>query len=118
MDVRELRKKHNLTQAQLAVICGVTLRTVQNWEKGRVIPASMLKLLENIDERIGLYVHDTSTAAEGAAVLPDTVRFFRTIEKQQEIITSALEIIANQTQKKDEQIDRLIEIIGQEKGHD
>ena len=48
MDVKELRNKCNLTQQELADKCGVTLRTVQNWEKGRTIPDSALILLESL----------------------------------------------------------------------
>lgn len=140
MDVKKLRERHGLTQSQLAVICGVTLRTVQNWEKGKVIPESMVKLLEKIDGNetssvVNAYTNkenNSNEAAGGVAtggvaagrdvVLSNTERFFSTIEKQQEIITSALEIVANQTQKKDEQIDELIQIIKegmrQQKGQD
>lgn len=48
MDVKELRNKYNLTQQELADKCGVTLRTVQNWERGRTIPDSALILLESL----------------------------------------------------------------------
>jgi DNA-binding transcriptional regulator YiaG len=34
MKLKELRKKHNYTQVQVAVICGVSLFTVQTWERG------------------------------------------------------------------------------------
>lgn len=48
MDIKELRKKNNLTQQELAEKCGVTLRTVQNWEQGRTIPESAMILLESL----------------------------------------------------------------------
>lgn len=38
INVKEIRKERGLTQTQLADECGVTLRTVQNWENGGVIP--------------------------------------------------------------------------------
>lgn len=48
MDIKELRKRNNLTQQELADKCGVTLRTVQNWEMGRNVPESALILLNSL----------------------------------------------------------------------
>ena len=48
MNVKELRKRMNLTQSELAKLCGVNSRTIQNWEAGGVIPDSSIKLLEGI----------------------------------------------------------------------
>ena len=33
LDVKEIRKKNNVTQGKLAKLCDVSLRTIQNWEK-------------------------------------------------------------------------------------
>lgn len=38
-DFKELRKKHELTQAQLADILDVSVNTIQNWERGRNLPS-------------------------------------------------------------------------------
>ena len=38
-DLKELRKKQELTQAQLADILDVSVNTVQNWERGRNLPS-------------------------------------------------------------------------------
>ena len=46
MDVKELRAELGLTQSELAYKCGVTIRTVQNWESGGVIPQATLKFLD------------------------------------------------------------------------
>lgn len=48
MNVRQIREKLKITQAALADMCGVTSRTIQNWENGQTIPESMLRLLEKI----------------------------------------------------------------------
>lgn len=48
MDIKELRRKNNLTQQELAEKCGVTLRTVQNWEQGKTIPDGAMILLESL----------------------------------------------------------------------
>lgn len=55
MDVKKLRGIKGLTQQDLADKCGVSLRTVQNWEAGKKIPDSvilLLQMLESKDESI------------------------------------------------------------------
>lgn len=49
MNIREIRKKLNLTQGEFAKQCGVSLRTVQNWENGQNIPESTIRLIEKIN---------------------------------------------------------------------
>ncbi len=34
-DVREIRLKHNLSQAQFATMLGISVATLRNWEQGR-----------------------------------------------------------------------------------
>jgi len=46
-DVAEARKRLNLTQAELAAACGVSVRTVQNWEAGRVPQPKHRRALEH-----------------------------------------------------------------------
>ena len=125
MDVKNLREKFSLTQQELADLCGVTLRTVQNWETGKPIPASMVKLLKVVEESREIISsgeateHSVSVAAgKGSQVTlnPDTQRFFDTLEKQQDIMSRQLEELAEMrrlTQKKDEQIDLLLKLIQQ-----
>lgn len=50
MDVKKIRKNLNLTQIALSEKCGVSLRTIQNWENGQKIPESSIRLLEKIEE--------------------------------------------------------------------
>ncbi len=38
MDIREVRKKLNLSQSDFALMIGVSLSTFQNWEQGRRRP--------------------------------------------------------------------------------
>lgn len=122
MDVKKIREKYGITQSQLADKLGITLRTVQNWENGKVIPPAMLKLLESID--IGETVSSVNFSDNGMSVAagkgsqvtlnPDTERFFSTLEKQQEIMSRQLEEMAamrKQAQKKDEQIDVLLDML-------
>ncbi len=36
--IRELRQEHGLTQSELADICGVSLRSIQNYESEKLLP--------------------------------------------------------------------------------
>ena len=38
LDVQAIRKKTGLSQSQFALIMGVSIRTLQNWEQGRRRP--------------------------------------------------------------------------------
>ena len=56
MNIKEIRRRCNLTQDQFAKKIGVSLRTVQNWEKGGVIPASsqdFIRSLFNNENNVG-----------------------------------------------------------------
>lgn len=46
--IREKREKLGLTQSELAAIIGVSLRTIQNYEKDGVIPSSKYEILRNV----------------------------------------------------------------------
>lgn len=45
MDVKAFRQERGLTQRALAEQCGVTLRTVQNWESGKHLPENVKRHL-------------------------------------------------------------------------
>lgn len=48
LEIREFRKRHNLTQQQLADLTGVGVRTVKSWEYGeRNISNSAIVIIEN-----------------------------------------------------------------------
>lgn len=123
MDVKNLREKFNLTQQELADLCGVTLRTVQNWEMGKPIPTAMLKLLKVVEESREMISagdatqHGVSVAAgknSQVTLSADTERFFATLERQQEMMSRQLEEMAEmrrQSQRKDEQIDMLLNLL-------
>lgn len=113
---------HGLTQQDLAEKCGVTLRTVQNWEKGKTIPESALRLLQTIGnegETISSFASDNAVsvaAGRGSNVKvgTETERFISAIEHQQEIMSRQLDEIQAQRNlvvKAQEQIDRLIGLL-------
>jgi transcriptional regulator with XRE-family HTH domain len=125
MDVKNFRENHNITQQQLADLCGVTLRTVQNWEKGKPIPVSMQKLLNAIEdgheiissgEVNGKGVSVAAGKGSKVRINQDVDRFFKTLERQQDIMSRQLEELAKMREmaiKKDEQIDTLLKLIQQ-----
>jgi len=48
IDVRKFREEYQLTQVQISVITGVTVRAVQSWEQNqRTVPQSAILLLES-----------------------------------------------------------------------
>lgn len=114
IDVKKFREAKGLTQQDLADKCGVSLRTVQNWERGKTIPESMLRLLQTIGdgETISSYAAEKGvsvSAGRGSSVNvgTETERFISAIEKQQELMSRQLDALA----KRDEQIDRLLSIL-------
>jgi putative transcriptional regulator len=48
---KEIRSKLNLSQAAFAGLIGVSLRTVQDWEKGRRKPSGPAEALLRIAEK-------------------------------------------------------------------
>ena len=49
INIKELRKKVGLSQAKFAEMLGVHSRTVQNWEKGGVVPESKYAILRKME---------------------------------------------------------------------
>lgn len=47
-EVKKLREARGWTQLELAEKCGVTLRTIQNWEAGKPMSNAQIKLLQSI----------------------------------------------------------------------
>lgn len=124
MDVKKLREEMGVTQQELAQLCGVSVRSVQNWEVGKPVPEQTKRLLEVIRQNRTIVQsgnvngNGTSIAAgQGSQVTlnPDTQMFFKTLERQQDLMSKQLEELAQTRmliQKKDEQIDALLKIIG------
>ena len=50
-NVRTIRRKSGLSQSQFAVLIGVSLRTLQNWEQGRTRPTGPARALLRIVEK-------------------------------------------------------------------
>lgn len=58
IDVRELRSKLNLSQAEFAMMFGFKLDTVRNWEQEKRVPNAQARALLKIIE------HDPGAAVE------------------------------------------------------
>lgn len=124
IDVKLIRRKYNLTQQELADKCGVTLRTVQNWERGRKIPESALNLLREMfgDYETISHKDDCSenTTSQDLTAL-DAEKFFDVIIKQQEIMNRQINVLENQQEimnrqiealnKRDERIERILSML-------
>ena len=54
IDVKIIREQLGCTQGTLAEKLGVSIRTVQNWENGKVVPSTKLILLRNIIQNIDM----------------------------------------------------------------
>jgi putative transcriptional regulator len=50
-NVRTIRRKTGLSQSQFAVLIGMNLRTLQNWEQGRTRPTGPARALLRIVEK-------------------------------------------------------------------
>lgn len=48
LEIREIRKRNNITQEELAKKLGVSRNTVVSYERGAVIPESKLVLLRTV----------------------------------------------------------------------
>lgn len=109
IDIKLLREQLGMTQTELAERCGVSLRTVQYWEKGEHIPDGLLCLLELINSKPkGSIVSNAQDNAVSVVASSDSnVNVNHSDETTRELLT----II----KRKDEQIDALIKMM-QERG--
>jgi putative transcriptional regulator len=61
-DVKAVRKKTGLSQSQFALLIGVKLKTLQNWEQGRRRPVgparALLKIMQTNPEGAIKALHD------------------------------------------------------------
>jgi phage repressor protein C with HTH and peptisase S24 domain len=57
IDIKNIREELGLTQSEFANRVGVALRTIQNWESGKIIPESKISLLRNIASKKNEYLH-------------------------------------------------------------
>lgn len=113
--VKSFRESKGLTQKEFADMCGVTQRTVQNWEAGAKLPDMVrkyLQILGNADENISSNASGNAvsvSAANGSSVNvgKETERLLAMLEHSQRQIDQHLEL----AKAKDGQISSLLAIV-------
>lgn len=80
LELKDLRRKLDLTQVQLAQLIGVDVKTIQNWESGRKIPRSKDGILRSLLTKPHV-VFGGQHVQNGDAVNGDKI-IERTVEKE------------------------------------
>ena len=110
LDIRELRQKLGLTQLEFAKKIGVSENTIQNWERGRKIPASKDEILRSFALKTQNYAGGgEQTNVNGNNIDGNTVNVnpAESVEKLMELLTAKEASLA----KAQEHIDKLLGII-------
>jgi transcriptional regulator with XRE-family HTH domain len=102
IDVRELRKRLGLSQSELAGMIGVHLRTVQNYEKGKVIPKVRREMLS----KIGLGYQGREGEKD---IRLRFIEYRLEIEGQFQALREEMEALRESGLEKDRRIDGLLE---------
>lgn len=59
LDIKSIRERFNLTQAQFAAMLGISARTLSNWEQGRRVPEGPAMVLLRVADKHPEAVLDT-----------------------------------------------------------
>lgn len=51
LDVRHIREQYDLSQRQFAVLLGISVKTLQNWEQGRRLPQGPARVLLQVADK-------------------------------------------------------------------
>lgn len=115
-DIEKLRNLLDMTQETLATRLGVSTRTIQNWESGKVIPKSKLTVLRELaakfpKESFSLF---EATDSPGAGVGNEMSGISSTDLKRilDEMDAQRKDYVA-QLERKDRQIERLLSLLEQ-----
>ncbi len=112
LELKNLRKKLGITQAEMASLVGVDIKTIQNWERGRTIPKSKDGILRNLESNPHI-VFGGQHVQNGDAVNGDKVVEQIRDEVQSEKITvqnleCSFEQLINTISRMQDTIDNLI----------
>lgn len=113
-DIERLRNLLNLTQEAFASKLGVSTRTIQNWEGGKVIPKSKIPVLKGLatkfpEEKFMIFeATDSPGAGMGNEISGiSSVDLKRILDE----MGAQRKDYMNQIDRKDRQIESLIEIL-------
>jgi transcriptional regulator with XRE-family HTH domain len=104
MDIKKFRTEKGYTQKEFAEFCGVTERTVQNWEKGNTYPSLLKKYIEltEQDEKFSQEIKGNSNTAVAVSGTGNSVN-------------SISERFISLLEQKDIQMNRLISLLEERK---
>ena len=113
LELKKLRKDLGLTQAEMAKVVGVDIKTIQNWEGGRKIPRTKYGILRNIQTE-GLQQSLPQKNAEEASVskskyvTPELVeQLINEIRNQQAQLVAANNALSMTVQSQNKKISEL-----------
>lgn len=115
LDIKNFRKKFGLTQSALAKKLGVDIKTVQNWEAGRTIPATKYEIFRNLETELTALSVEVETVNSGVGVQQTNQNGDNFQGNGMTVHKGDGDYIA-MLKKKDEQIDRLLTIIEKMQG--
>lgn len=116
IDIKLLRERLNLSQETLAAKLGVSPRTVQNWEAGKVIPKSKQASIEALANPANIQMNKTggqqgNNNTQINMPCPDDASHIRDLEKEVERLKTMLahkddliKELRNSAKKQDERI--------------
>lgn len=113
-DIERLRNLLNLTQEAFAAKLGVSARTIQNWESGKIIPKSKIPVLKELAARFPnepftiFEATDSPGAGMGNEVSGITSVDLKRILDE---MGAQRKDYVNQLERRDRQIESLIEIL-------
>lgn len=112
-DIEKLRGLLDLTQESFASRLGVSARTIQNWEAGKVVPKSKLTILR---EMAAKFPHESFSLFEasdspGAGYGNDIGISSEDLKRVLDEISSQRKDYMAELERKDSQIDRLLNLL-------
>ena len=102
---KEWRERLGLTQLELSKLCGVSIRTVQNWDMGGNVPAASLYKLEAIENGGA-----PSPKPNGSSEAPASQQGLEALTDE---IAALRKFFEEQLTRKDEMIEKLITALAQ-----
>lgn len=102
---KEWRERLGFTQLELSKLCGVSIRTVQNWDMGGNVPAASLYKLEAIENG-----GSPSPKSNGNIETPASQHGLEALTDE---IAALRKFFEEQLTRKDEMIEKLITALAQ-----